>query len=659
MRITNNMIRMNSMSNINNNKINTNDAQERLTTGKKISRPSDDPVVAVRSLRLRSTIAQLEQYSEKNAKDAASWMEITADSLENISSVINDCIQQANRGANKDLTSDDLQTIVTQLKSLGEEYFALGNTNYAGRYIFSGFRTDIPLTYSENSVKTYKNIEDVFSKTSVKQTSRLLNSYKMVNGENLGDESVEYATVNTIRLSYDNLNYHEGQTNTPSMIWHENFSTDAVSISNSWRNSYKVEFTSQSGKSQQVNVPQLYKGQTITYQNEDMNYTFSCDEDGKINVNFNDGIEYFNFQIDEEGNETYKSSNLASLSFDTRSSMGSSIYFADSEGSHSLNVPLINTNTQYIILTDGTAYKVQVNSDNTYKIYKDNDDGSQNIINLDKNGIVTSSYKESIINFDRDKIIYSTTPESTIDNIYKNIGDNEFYFNAATGEVLFGKNIAQRMLSSRIDDNVTFIYDKNNFKEGDVIPEQLFKCDYIDETGKTLRYNKGNTEQNIEYNLGYNQKITINTKPEEVFSTELSRDIDDLDKKIKQLKQIEEVINQTKISGDEKKLAQAKKTWDYLREDIQEGFENKITSFTKLFNKTNVALTDNGSRQKRLELISDRLTNQIDNFSELLSNNEDVDMAEAITQLSAAQVAYEASLQAASKLAQTSLINYI
>ena len=73
----------------------------------------------------------------------------------------------------------------------------------------------------------------------------------------------------------------------------------------------------------------------------------------------------------------------------------------------------------------------------------------------------------------------------------------------------------------------------------------------------------------------------------------------------------------------------------------------------------NIAVTSNGTRSKRLDLVNQRLMNQTTTFKELQSDNEDVDLAEAATKLTTAQVTYEASLMATGKISQSSLINYI
>ena len=73
MRITNSMISRNSMNNMNTNKTNVNTLNNQMSSQKKISRPSEDPVVAIRALRLRSNLNELNQYYEKNISSNGSY----------------------------------------------------------------------------------------------------------------------------------------------------------------------------------------------------------------------------------------------------------------------------------------------------------------------------------------------------------------------------------------------------------------------------------------------------------------------------------------------------------------------------------------------------------------------------------------------------------
>ncbi|MCI6629600.1 MAG: flagellar hook-associated protein 3, partial [Lachnospiraceae bacterium] len=77
MRITNKIMQNNSLTNINNNKVQQDKLSTQMETGKKITRPSDDPVIAIRALRLRSTLSEVTQYCDKNIEDADSWLSVT------------------------------------------------------------------------------------------------------------------------------------------------------------------------------------------------------------------------------------------------------------------------------------------------------------------------------------------------------------------------------------------------------------------------------------------------------------------------------------------------------------------------------------------------------------------------------------------------------
>ena len=84
-----------------------------------------------------------------------------------------------------------------------------------------------------------------------------------------------------------------------------------------------------------------------------------------------------------------------------------------------------------------------------------------------------------------------------------------------------------------------------------------------------------------------------------------------------------------------------------------------ISKFQKYLDDTSVAITANGARAMRLELISNRLGSQKLTYEDLQSQNEDVDIAEAMVNLQSAEMTYNASLMATGKILQTSLLNYL
>lgn len=150
MRITNNMLINNMMLSLSNNLSRTQKYQYQLATGKKISMPSDDPIVASKALKLRTDVAEIQQY-RRNADDATSWMEITEATMNQLGEVVHRFREISVQAANGTNTPDDMQKILAEAKELRNQMIHLANTTYAGRHIFSGYKTDIPLM-DENGV---------------------------------------------------------------------------------------------------------------------------------------------------------------------------------------------------------------------------------------------------------------------------------------------------------------------------------------------------------------------------------------------------------------------------------------------------------------------------------------------------------------------------
>lgn len=168
MRITNNMLINNMIGYIGNSLTRMEKYQYQLATGKKISVPSDDPVVAARALKLRTDVAEIEQY-RRNVKDAASWMEITEDALGKVGDVLQkarDLAVQASNGTN---TEDELQKVRAEVDQLRNQLIQLGNSTYAGRYIFSGYKTNKPLLDEQTGrfLETVNNAERILYEVGV------------------------------------------------------------------------------------------------------------------------------------------------------------------------------------------------------------------------------------------------------------------------------------------------------------------------------------------------------------------------------------------------------------------------------------------------------------------------------------------------------------
>lgn len=215
MRITNKMMTNNVLYNINNNKNSLSKLEDQYSTGMKIQKPSDDPIIATRALKLRTNLTELNQYYEKNIPDALAWMDLTEGALKEANDILTKIHTYCVNGSNDTLTESDRNSIVATLTEFKEQIYQEGNTNYAGRYVFSGYKTDTSLIFSENMADYNYNITEKLSGTNIDIIQTTLNSvgldlYDPENPQNLNiEDKPNYVSSYRLRLAYNNLKAEE------------------------------------------------------------------------------------------------------------------------------------------------------------------------------------------------------------------------------------------------------------------------------------------------------------------------------------------------------------------------------------------------------------------------------------------------------------------
>ncbi len=549
MRMTNKIMQNNSLYNINNNKELQDKLSTQMSTKKKISRPSDDPVIAIRALRLRSDVSQITQYYSKNAKDAESWLKVTGDALETTAEILKSMAGLCTQGAVKVFDASNVSIVVEQLKELKDEFYSTGNVDYAGRYMFTGYRTDTSLTFIENLPENPN--DPAYRKYSI--TEQLdASAVDVVNYTNIGD------LKGTTKDTYD-----------PT--------------------------------------------------------TGAAEEEADIT-----------------NNDIYR----IRLSYD--------------------NIKADDTNKPTI----------------TTVIKSDRDDSI-------KNG--TAPVENTLIAPGDIKVISSTvetdtnaTPPTMSAQDYVLANPNEAVLIPETGELLIGADLyANKFQTMDADTEIRVNYQKDSWKKGDMRPQHYFACSDITDPAKEIKYNQaedanGNKyipcekiKQNMEYDVGYNQRICVNTNAHEVFTLDMDRNVDDLEQMLAELKEIEDIktdlenmlkgMDEGAAGYDNLKAsyAAAEKAHAFIRENAQKMFEGMITKVQKISDFTSLAITDNGTRASRLDLISNRLMTQKSTFETLQSANEDIDVTEVTVQLTSMNYSYQSALLATGKILQNSLMNYI
>ena len=215
----------NNLSNINTNKVYQDKLSTQMSTQKKVSRPSDDPVVSIRALRLRSNVTEVTQYYSKNIPDAESWLDVTEGALKNLTEIVTNMIKQCTKGSNGDLKTEDRQIILEQLKALGEEVYSTGDADYAGRYVFTGYRTDTSLSFDKEYNTQYEITEQLDNNSITKltkiDTGKLLDitaaNYNNADNSTISEQDIKSTEIYRIQLAYDDCM----EKGTPSITFQE------------------------------------------------------------------------------------------------------------------------------------------------------------------------------------------------------------------------------------------------------------------------------------------------------------------------------------------------------------------------------------------------------------------------------------------------------
>ncbi len=142
------------------------DANEVVSTQKRINKMSDDPVGLSQVLNLRTSVKNLDQI-EKNVSTGKSWLSNVETSLDSVNDLILSAKTEANRLANASAGSDERKDAVERVNTIITQMVSLGNSQISGNYIFSGTDTDVkPLEYNENDTSqgvSYKGSKTAFS----------------------------------------------------------------------------------------------------------------------------------------------------------------------------------------------------------------------------------------------------------------------------------------------------------------------------------------------------------------------------------------------------------------------------------------------------------------------------------------------------------------
>lgn len=720
MRITNGMMMNTTKLNINSNKISVDRLNTQMSTQKKITKPSDNPLIAIKSLRLSTTLSQINQYYNNNIKDAQSWMDVTETALTNMKDIFKDAYRLCVNGSTDTMTDEDRHTVLTQLKALSSQLYSEANADYADRTVFSGYKTNSTVAFTdafEASQARYE-ISEQLSASDIEAYTYYANKLDTPSASEVQNPTAATSKVNTpqdevlkrLRLAYNK------QDALNSFSYNYSVDTSAGTGNGTTTGNVTIKTTIHEDPlpaTQTFQWRSLKKDGAFTYEAnecgkmtgasmEDLNgYVLNISTEGKFSIDdpsvttttrttTNGGVTttYYTY-TDISGNTIFS----AQESVDAAGNK--SAYVADSQGNRvalsydangklsKIEDPQGNTMETNLASTSDENTITVKNADGTTAMtaaagYVDGTDKtkgmSYSVYTTDKK-LTTNLKVESMTQAEFEQYLSNLAAETpaTIREDYK---DTLIYL-PDSGELIFGTNLAQIMTSEFATLSVD--YEKNGFEKGETRPEMYFNCtnksdvspaNYITYTN----YDADNNwiYQNINYAVSANQDMTINTQIHDVVSADCYRDLAELTDVVQDsidahttVTNIENMIKSVDYTTDAEQaylkdcLEKAKKQMAYLDDHLQKVFASQISNFEKYMNKVNLAITDVGSRGDQLSLAENRISNQKTTFTQLKSDNEDEELSDVTIDYTSAYTAYQASLQAAGKIDDMSLLDYL
>lgn len=140
MRISHQMLHQNSLNNMNQSLGRFEKAYSEASTGKQLTKPSDDPLGASKAMQLKSAIATNDQY-ERNTAEANLWLDETDQTVYSMVNVMQRVRELAVRGENGTLTPEDRAAVATEVEELTKQIAQFADSKVNGKDLFGKTET--------------------------------------------------------------------------------------------------------------------------------------------------------------------------------------------------------------------------------------------------------------------------------------------------------------------------------------------------------------------------------------------------------------------------------------------------------------------------------------------------------------------------------------
>ncbi|BCJ87865.1 flagellar hook-associated protein FlgL [Effusibacillus dendaii] len=151
MRVTQSMLNSQFVKNVQINNKNLDIYQRMLETGKKLNKPEDDPVGVGFAMRYEEGLSRIQQY-QRNLSSLKSDLETYDTYISKVNDLLQRVRQLAVQGASDTVPQDARQAMAKEVDQIYKEMVDLGNSQFNGKYMFNGQKTDqIPYSNLANA----------------------------------------------------------------------------------------------------------------------------------------------------------------------------------------------------------------------------------------------------------------------------------------------------------------------------------------------------------------------------------------------------------------------------------------------------------------------------------------------------------------------------
>ena len=638
MRVTNSMIASQVTTNLQRSLQRFFELETKMSSGRRINKPSDDPAGTVRVLNYRTELAKITQY-RKNVSQAKNWMTNYDSILADLKNFVSTSKEIAVAMSNATFDSVARQASAEEVRSLIEQMVKLGNSQLEGRAVFGGFQTrGTPFAQSSNGI-VYAgdngNI-DFELESSLLMTVNINGAETFLKPLSILGESADLnvtVTDSTLLADLQGGNGIDLATGTFTVTDHNNGITSTIDISAA---------TTVNDAITTINAQLVADGiinLTVGTGAEGNNLAFTTVPDGQISLDTRIGLLNDGNGVDMQPGEI-------------RLSDGSAIdVLIDLSGAVTLNDLIASFNTQVTaagisnvsMSLNGAGTGLQIDDTNavplnltiTTPVGSDTtaaDLGIEDAINP----VLIGNDLNPAVDFE----IQETTGTTAADlgilmAIHQDISGSDI-----DPLLTSGSNLSDLRNGSGVDlDEIVIWQGERQLRVDLSNPALVTVQDVLDEINNswldvTASLNSRRTGFQIENN-DINRSLTI----EESGSGRTAKDLG--------------IFGSSDMMGSLIVLTNA------LENDDQEGTSLLLQNMDEAMNNLLTYRSSVGARAIRLESIDARLVDLNLGFTELLSNIEDADLAELITELSTHENNYQAALMAAGKIVQPTLLDFL